>query len=145
MRSKRRTHGALSRCAAQEMCATSHTAQAISKVGRERRRRWLNDKILRDMAGAMTAAGVTPDGCSQSQACAIMCSADLVALLGRPVLLRSSLCSCAAQTWTLCTSRRLLGSPLGPPDPQRCQPPRCRRSCPCGTCSATSVGLSQQC
>jgi hypothetical protein len=30
-------------------------AQAISKVGRERRRRWLNDKILRDMAGALTA------------------------------------------------------------------------------------------
>ena len=25
-------------------------------MGRERRRRWLNDKILRDMAGAMTAA-----------------------------------------------------------------------------------------
>lgn len=34
--------------------------QAISKVGRERRRRWLNDKILRDMAGAMTAAGEAP-------------------------------------------------------------------------------------
>lgn len=32
--------------------------QAISKEGRDRRRRWLNDKILRDMAGAMTAAGV---------------------------------------------------------------------------------------
>ena len=29
--------------------------QAVSRVGRERRRRWLNDKLLRDMAGALTA------------------------------------------------------------------------------------------
>ena len=36
-------------------------SQAISKVGRERRRRWLNDKILRDMAGSMTAAGAAHD------------------------------------------------------------------------------------
>lgn len=27
----------------------------MSRVGRERRRRWLNDKLLRDMAGALTA------------------------------------------------------------------------------------------
>ena len=30
--------------------------QAVSHCGRERRRRWLNDKLLQDMAGAMTAA-----------------------------------------------------------------------------------------
>ena len=66
-------HGARSSCAAANQgpvqksllrCppeAVRHTAQAISKVGRERRRRWLNDKILRDMAGAMTAAGADPN------------------------------------------------------------------------------------
>jgi len=29
--------------------------QAVSRVGRDRRRRWLNDKLLRDMAGSLTA------------------------------------------------------------------------------------------
>ena len=31
------------------------SVQAVSRVGRDRRRRWLNDKLLRDMAGSLTA------------------------------------------------------------------------------------------
>ena len=43
---------------------------AIEKAGQRRRRRWLNDKVLRDMAGPMSAADM------QSQVCGLLATAE---------------------------------------------------------------------